>query len=129
MSTTSDFYYAVFYFWFRIDLLTRRREDRALKALGAVTVVQVWLVVGGWWWSELLMGRAWSSFGVSALAIVALFAANYAVLRRGGWEDFEKRFLQMSARVRTAWMLFAGGVSIAALALLLSAAVFARRAH
>src|SRR5512138_2687619 len=126
MRTFSDFYFLLFYFWFRSDLLTKRRENKALKALGAITVIQGWVVLGGYWWAEMLLRLPSPPRSVFFMAAVALFAVNWAILQRGHWEQFENRFVQMPPRARQGWMAVAAATSIAAFALLFSAAVVSR---
>ncbi len=126
MGRLRDSYFLLFYFWFRFDLLTKSRENKALKALVAVTIVQVWLLFGSYWWGEILFGLP----ALRAEAFLAMYAAlsvgNYMILRRRGWEEFERRFAQYSPRARRWWMAIAGAASIAAFALLLSASIVAR---
>lgn len=126
MVRARDYYFLLFYFWFRLDLFTKRREDRALKALGAVTVVQVWLVVGSYMWGEILVALPSPPVAVFLGMFVGLFVANYFIMRSGGWEDFERRFALYSARARRGRMAIAAATSLAALAILVSGAAVKR---
>jgi len=113
---SSEACFALLYFWYRVDVLTKRRESSALKAIGAVTVVQAFPC------GEILVGLPSLPVGGFLAGVAALLAANYEVLRRSAWKEFEQSFALHPAGVRRGWMLFAGGGSLAALALLLGAA-------
>jgi hypothetical protein len=52
MGALRDVYFVLFYFWFRFDLFTKTRENRALKALAAVSVVQGCVLFGSYWWGR-----------------------------------------------------------------------------
>lgn len=129
MGKLRDFYFLLFYFWFRFDLLTKSRENKAFKALAAVTVVQVWLLFGSYWWGVILLGIPSPRVEAFLAVVAALFVGNYGILRRRGWEDFEERFARYSPRARQGWMAIAAATSIVAFALLVSAATVARSAR
>jgi hypothetical protein len=119
-------YFLTFYFWFQLDLLTKSREIKALKAMVAVTITHVWLALGAYWWCEILVGLPKPRAEWMAGTVVALFAANMTILRSGGWETFEKTFAQLPGRTRRARLALGALVSIGAFALLLSAATIGR---
>jgi TRAP-type C4-dicarboxylate transport system permease large subunit len=129
MARLRDFYFLLFYFWVRLDLFTKTRENKALKALVAVALVQLWLLLGSYMWGQILLGFPSPPAEAFFAVVAALFVGNYAILRRRGWEEFERRFVLYSRRARWAWMAVAGGANIAAFALLLSAAIVARSAR
>ncbi len=91
--------------------------------------MQVWFLFGSYWWGEILIGFPSLRAEAFLAAFAALFVGNHVILRRRGWEEFERRFGRHSARARWAWMAVAGVVHIAAFALLLSAATVARSAR
>ncbi len=129
MQKLYDFYYLVFYFWFRFDLFTKSRENKALKAVAAFTVVQAWLLFGVYWWSEILLGLPSISKSAFLAMFVVLFTGNVMIMRRGEWETFERRFALRSRRARLAWLAVAGGASVVAFAVPLSAGIVARSGH
>ncbi len=126
MRRLRDFYFLLFYFWFRFDLLTKSRENKALAALVAVTIVQLWLLFGSYWWGEILLGLPSLRVEEFIAAYAALFIGNHVILRRRGWEEFERRFVQYSPRARRGRMAIAAAASIAAFAVLMSAGIVAR---
>ncbi|BDG05994.1 hypothetical protein [Anaeromyxobacter oryzae] len=91
-----------------------------------MTIVQVWFVFGSYLWGEMLLGfPALKREAILALGAV-LLVANYVVLRRRGWEEFEKRFALCSARSRLGWLAVAGTASVAAFSVFLGAGTAAR---
>jgi hypothetical protein len=129
MTTFSDFYFLLFYFWFRLDLFTKTRENKALKALVAVALVQIWLLLGSYMWGEILLGFPSPPVEAFLATAATLFVGNYVILRRRGWEAFERRFVLLPIRTRRAWMAIAATANIVAFVVLLSAGLVARSAR
>jgi hypothetical protein len=126
MNRIKDFYYLLFLFWVRADLLTTSREDRALKAQLAIVISQAWVLVGGFTWARILLGIELPPVQVYIAAVVALFVVNGAILKRGGWEAFDARFSHRTPKVQRGLLVLAGAVHLAALAFLLGAVVSIR---
>ncbi len=122
MPAVTRFYYLLFCFWFRADLLTRKRENRFWKAVGAVTLIELWVIVGLYIWAEILLRLPVPPLVVFLVFVFILFRVNYAVLRRGGWEDVEKKLDTYSPAKRRACMAVAAVTSLLAFLFLFVAA-------
>jgi len=123
MKALGKIYYAVFCFWYRFDLLTKRRESRYWKAVIAVTVVQLWVIIGLYIWVEILFGAPPPPLPAAFVLVWVVASVNHSVLREGRWEQQEKEFDTRPA-TRSRRMAVGAAASLAAfLFLLLSAGV------
>ncbi len=91
MTALKAWYRAVFIFWFRLDLFTKRRENRFWKAVVAISVVQLWTILGAYVWLEILAKAPPPPLATSLVGVAALITLNERVLRRD-WDDLDRAF-------------------------------------
>lgn len=121
MGRLRDFYFLLFYFWFRLDHFSKKREHKALKAVGTMSFFHALLLLGCYRWGEFLIGLPSPRLEELLAVAAAVFIGNHVMLRRRGWEEFERKFVLLPADVQQTWMAVAGATNIAAVALLVSA--------
>jgi hypothetical protein len=107
-------YYLLFCYWFRTDLFTRKRENRFWKAVGAVTLTQMWIIIGSFMWAQAYLRAPTAALMAWLLVASCLALLNYLILRRGGWEALERELESYSPRKRRLSLALGAGVSVVA---------------
>lgn len=67
-----------------------------------ITAAQLWVLMGGYWWGEMLLGLPPMGREPFLSAAAVLFVCNYVVLRRGGWMDGVREALPAVSREHAA---------------------------
>lgn len=112
-SAFSWFQLVLFSFWFRFDLFTKQRSNRAFKACAAIALVEVWLAGGTYAWAEVLLSVGPPPREVLLGVPVAIVGLNANAMRRGNWEEWDGRFNALS-RVAQRRCMWAGAAITAA---------------
>ena len=127
MSLVKAGYYHLFLFWYRFDLFTKNAENRLWKGVGAVTIVEVWLVGGVYACAGIVAQAALPVPPLLfALFVWILADVNHRILRRGGWRDLERRLDEYPPRKRAARLAVGAGITAVAFGFVLIAGMVLR---
>ncbi len=126
MKVLRAWYWALFIFWFRFDLFTKRRENRFWKAVVAMSVVQLWVIGGVYILIEILGKVSPPGIVPGVVLYFALTIVNTRVLRRAGWEHFDATFDSYLPRARTTFFAVGALTTAGAFAFVLIAGIVLR---
>ncbi len=125
MTVLKAWYWALFIFWFRFDLFTKRRKNRFWKAVIAVSLVQLWVILGIYIWVEIIGKVRPPPMIPSLLGVAALMTLNQRMLRVE-WDDFDRAFDTYPRSKRRVYFAIGAATTAAAFGFLLVSGIVLR---